>query len=182
MKIESFKSYNTVWEWFQTFFFYKANINFYYISEIVCAHIFIPIIKKSQIQRKASYKKAAWWEIIKYFFVIFLNYFNWRIITLQYCGGFCHTLTWISHGCTCVPHPETPSHLPSHPIPLGCPIAPALTSVSCIELGLVIYFTYGNIHFNAILSNHPILAFSHRVQKSVLYVCVSFAVLHIRSS
>ena len=25
-----------------------------------------------------------------------------RLITLQYCGGFCHTLTWISHGCTCV--------------------------------------------------------------------------------
>ena len=28
---------------------------------------------------------------------------NW--ITLQYCDGFCHTFTWISHGCTCVPHP-----------------------------------------------------------------------------
>ena len=39
-------------------------------------------------------------------------YFNWRLITLQYCGGFCHTLTWISHGCACVPHPESPSHLP----------------------------------------------------------------------
>ena len=24
-------------------------------------------------------------------------YFNWRLITLQYCSGFCHTLTWISH-------------------------------------------------------------------------------------
>ena len=24
-------------------------------------------------------------------------------ITLQYCSGFCHTCTWISHGCTCVP-------------------------------------------------------------------------------
>ena len=22
-------------------------------------------------------------------------------MNLQYCGGFCHTLTWISHGCTC---------------------------------------------------------------------------------
>ena len=32
--------------------------------------------------------------------------------------GFCHTLTWISHGFTCVPHPEPPSHLPPHPIPL----------------------------------------------------------------
>ena len=35
---------------------------------------------------------------------------------------------------------------------------------------------------NAVLSNHPTFAFSHRVQKSVLYICVSFAVSHIRSS
>ena len=33
--------------------------------------------------------------------------------------------------------------------------------------------------FNAILSNHLTLAFSHRVQKPVLYICVSFAVSHI---
>ena len=47
-------------------------------------------------------------------------YFNWRLITLQH-GCFCHTFTWISHGCTCVPHPEPPSHLPPHPIPQGHP-------------------------------------------------------------
>ena len=23
---------------------------------------------------------------------------SWRLITLQYCSGFCYTLTWISHG------------------------------------------------------------------------------------
>ena len=40
------------------------------------------------------------------------------------CSGFCHTLTWISHGFTCVPHPDPPSHLPLHPIPLGLPSAP----------------------------------------------------------
>ena len=38
---------------------------------------------------------------------------------------FCHTSTWIRHGCTRVPHPEPPSHLPPHPIPLGHPNAPA---------------------------------------------------------
>ena len=28
-----------------------------------------------------------------YFFLfLFLNFFNWRLITLQCCGGFCHTL------------------------------------------------------------------------------------------
>ena len=31
-------------------------------------------------------------------FFLFKIYFNWRLITLQYCGGFCHTFTWISHG------------------------------------------------------------------------------------
>ena len=40
-------------------------------------------------------------------------FISWRLITLQYCSGFCHTLTWISHGFTCVPHPEPPSHI--HP-------------------------------------------------------------------
>ena len=56
-------------------------------------------------------------------------YFNWRLITLQYCSGFCHTLTWISHGCTCVPHPEPLSHLPPHPIPQGCPSTLAFSTL-----------------------------------------------------
>ena len=38
---------------------------------------------------------------------------------------FCHTSTLIHHGCTCVLHPEPPSHLPPHTIPLGHPSAPA---------------------------------------------------------
>ena len=29
-------------------------------------------------------------------------YIGWRLITLQYCSGFCHTLTWIVHGFACV--------------------------------------------------------------------------------
>ena len=49
-----------------------------------------------------------------------LNYF-----TILY--WFCHTLTWISHGCTCGPILNPPSHLPSHPIPQGHPSAPALS-------------------------------------------------------
>ena len=57
------------------------------------------------------------------------------------------------------------------------PVHQAQTLVSCIPPGLVICFTIDNIH--AVLSKHPTLAFSHRVQKSVLYICVSFSVLHI---
>ena len=55
-------------------------------------------------------------------FVCFL--ISWRLITLQYCSGFCHILKWISHGFTCVPHPDPPPHLPLHPFPLGLPSAP----------------------------------------------------------
>ena len=74
-------------------------------------------------------------------------YFNWRLITLQYCGGFCHTLTWLSHGCTCVPHPEPHFYLPPHPIPLGHPSAPVPSTLSsCIKPGQVICFIYDNIH------------------------------------
>ena len=40
------------------------------------------------------------------------------------CSEFCHTLKWNSHGFTCVPHPDPPSHLPLHLFPLGLPSAP----------------------------------------------------------
>ena len=99
---------------------------------------------------------------------------------LHYCGDFCHTLTWISHGCTCVPHPEPPSHLPPQPILWVFPDhwlwVPCFMHQTCT--GYLFYIWYYTC-FNGILSNHPILAFSHIVQKSVLYICVSFAVLHI---
>ena len=62
-----------------------------------------------------------------FFFFPFI-FISWRLITLQYCSGFCHTLTWISHGFTCVPHPDPSSLLPPHPIPLGLPSAPALST------------------------------------------------------
>ena len=62
---------------------------------------------------------------------MFLFYFSFKIFfsvdlfyfTILY--WFCHTLTWIRHGCTCAPHPEPTSHLPPHTILLGHPSAPA---------------------------------------------------------
>ena len=41
-----------------------------------------------------------------------------------FCSEFCHTLKWNSHGFTWVPHPDPPSHLPLHLLPLGLPSAP----------------------------------------------------------
>ena len=116
-------------------------------------------------------------------FCIFKTYlFNWRLITLQYCTGFCHTLTWISHGWTCVPHPEPSSLLP--PIPSLRVIPVHWLWVPCFMYRTWIgdlFHIWKYTCFNAILSNHPTLDFSYRLQKSVLYICVSFAVSHIGS-
>ena len=57
------------------------------------------------------------------FFFLEANYFT----MLEW---FCHTLTCVSHGCSCVPHPELPSHLPPHPIPQGHASAPAPSTLS----------------------------------------------------
>ena len=68
---------------------------------------------------------------VSVFFFFFFNYFDWKLITLQYCGGFCYTLTWISHGCTCVlqswiplppPSPSDPSGL-SQCTDFECPVS-----------------------------------------------------------
>ena len=50
-----------------------------------------------------------------FFFCFFFSFIfiSWRLITLQYCSGFCHTLTWISHGFTCIPRPDPPFPPPS---------------------------------------------------------------------
>jgi len=58
-----------------------------------------------------------------FLFYYFLEELFFFYFTILY--WFCHTLTWIRQRCTCVPHPETPSHLPTHTIPLGHPSAPA---------------------------------------------------------
>ena len=114
-----------------------------------------------------------------YCFLFLFSYFNWRLITLQYCGGFFHTLTWISHGCTCVPHPKSPSHLPLHPIPLGCPSAPALSAV-IHTLNLDWWSTSHMVIYKfqcySLKSSHP-----PRVQKSVLslslFCCLAYRVI-----
>ena len=81
------------------------------------------------------------------FFNLFI-YLNWRLTTLQYCGGFCHASTWISYGVHVSPHtPPSPPHLSglSQSTSFECP-------ASCIELTQVSYFTYGIIYVSILFS------------------------------
>ena len=42
------------------------------------------------------------WKFLRKWIFLFYLCFNWRIIALQNCVGFCQTSTWISHRCTYV--------------------------------------------------------------------------------
>ena len=80
------------------------------------------------------------------------------------CGGFCHTLKRNSHRFTCVPHPDSPSHLPLHPLPLGFPSAPGPSA--CLmhpTWAGDLFHPREYTCFDAVLLKHPTLAFSHRV-------------------
>ena len=113
-----------------------------------------------------------------FFFFSFI-FISWRLITLQYCSGLCHTLTWISHGFTCVPHPEPPSHLPPHPIPLGYPSAPAPSTCLMHPTWTGdLFHTWWYTCFDAVLSDHPTLAFSHRVQVCSIHLCLFFCLAY----
>ena len=113
------------------------------------------------------------------FFPVLFTYFFYFIILYW----FCHTLTWICHGCTCVPHPEPPLHLTPHPIPLGHPSAPALStlshasnldwwSVSC----MIIYMFKGY----SLRSSHPRLFPQSPKDCSIhlcLFCCLAYRVI-----
>ena len=111
----------------------------------------------------------------KYTFI----YFNWRLITLQYCIGFAihrHESTTSVHMFPILNPPPTSLPVPSLWV----------VSVHQPQASSIIHWTWtgDSFHiwyytsFNAILPNHPTLALSHRVQKTVLYISVSFAVLY----
>ena len=85
---------------------------------------------------------------------------------------FCHTLTWIRHECTCVPHPETPSHLLPHPITLGHPSAPAPSTLYHawnLDWQLFSHMIIYMFQCHSPKSPYPRPLW---VQKTVLYICL----------
>ena len=119
----------------------------------------------------------ALFKIIKWSLYLFIYLFYF--LTLQYCIGFAiyqHECATGLHVFPILNPPPTSLPVPSlWVIPVHQPQA------SCIMHQT---WTGDSFHiwnytcFNAILPNHPTLSLSHRVQKTVLYICVSFAVSH----
>ena len=109
-------------------------------------------------------------------------YFNWRLITLQHCIGFAIHQHASATGIHVFPILNPP--------PSSLPV-PSLwvVSVHQPQASSILHRTWPGYSFpiwyytcfNAILPNHPTPSLSHRVQKPVLYTCVSFAVSHTGS-
>ena len=105
------------------------------------------------------------------------NLFNWRLITLQYCIGFAihqhESATGIHVFPILNPLPPPSPYYPSGSSQCTSPKHP----VSCTEPGLAtcfIYIIHVSMPFSQIIPPSP----SSRVQNTVLYICVSFAVSH----
>ena len=95
---------------------------------------------------------------------------------------FCHTSTWIHHGCTRVPHPEPPSHLPPHSIPLGHPSAPALSILYHalnLDWWLISHMILYMFQCHSPKSSHP-LPLPLPESKRLFYTSVSLLLSHIQ--
>ena len=119
--------------------------------------------------------------IFFYRFIVFLFYFILLylfIFTLQYCIGYAIHQYKSATGIHMLPILNPPPN--SLPIPYLWVIPVHQPQASCILHrtwtgdSFLIYYTC----FKVILPNHPTLSLSHRVQKTVLYMCVSFVVSH----
>ena len=95
------------------------------------------------------------------------------IMEAFYCSGFCHTLKWNRHGFTCVPHPDHPSHLPLHPIPLGLPSAPGPSACLMHPTWAGDLFHLDNIHVSMLFSWNIPPSPSPTESKRLFYTSVS---------
>ena len=110
------------------------------------------------------------------FYYLFIYHYYYFSFTLQYCIGSAthqhesatgvHMFPILKPPCTSLPIPSL------WVITVHQPQASCILHQTWTGDSFFIYYTW----FNVILPNHPTLSLSHRVQKTVLYISVSFAV------
>ena len=139
----------------------------------------------------SSFPSTSYWRdrlfyiLFLFFFYLFIFlkykfiYFNWRLITLQYCIGFAIHQHESATGIHVFPILTPPPFSLPEPslwvVPVHQPQASCLMHRTWTgDLFHIWYYTC----FSAILPNHPTLSLSLRVQNTVLYICVSFAISH----
>ena len=114
-------------------------------------------------------------------YAVFFKIFTLFYFTILY--WFCHTLTWIRHGCAWVPKHEPPSHFPPHIISLDHPRAPApsiLYPASNIDWRFVSYMIVYMFQRHSPKSSHPLpLSQSPKVCSThlCLFCCLAYRVI-----
>ena len=123
------------------------------------------------IQGSQEAGKVVWYSHLlkKIFFNVFI-YFNWRLITLQYCSGSAihwHESAMGVHVSPILNPPPTSFPLPS------LEVIPSALALSTVYPGLVICFTYGNKHVSMLFSQIMPPSPSPAESKSLFFTSVS---------
>ena len=113
------------------FFFCRVTVQFFCSLKKCCLYLFIFLV-----------------SFFKNFILFYFTILYW----------FCHTSTWVCHGCTRVSNPEPPTYLPPHTISLGHPSVPApsiLYPASNLDWRLISYMIVYMFQCHSPKSSHP---------------------------
>ena len=118
---------------------------------------------------------SSFLSYLGFFFLFFFFKLKANYFTILW--WFCHTFTWISHGCTCVPILTLPPTSPP-PISQGHPSAPALSTLSHasnLDWRSVSHMLIYMFQCYSLKSSHPSQLFVRPPPTTILPFCISFS-------